>query len=489
MEYLTQKPHPSSLLFAIRAIGYSFETAVADIIDNSISAEARTIKMYSEVCEEPYFAFLDDGIGMNAECLKNAMLLGSNRLGKVDSEKELGRFGLGLKSASFSQCRKFIVVTKQKKDINAMSFSLDDVESCGEWCTMVLEKKEYENVPEVSRLLDYESGTLVVWQDFDKIRKNTLNFEESFRKAVKTAKGHVEFVFHRFYDDIAIYFNENRVEKRDPFLLDSYGMQQEGRGVTVDIDGHKIYVTPYSLPYANSLTDEEKRLLGNPAPGHFYDEQGIYLYRNKRLIAWGGWFRIEARSELNKLARVKVDIPSTMDEIWALDVKKSSAKIPDKIRDKIRLAVKDSVSRSRGAVAGPSEREALADYKVWMRVKKKQNNIEYTINRDNPTYLALKSSLSSVDLKRFEEFVSELEDYLPKHQIHIDQTADINIINGSNRTMHEDSKMFDVVEKIRHIEDESDREFYLERLFTYENYAFLKQYRTRILEEARNGCR
>lgn len=487
MEYLIQKPHPSSLLFAIRAIGYSFETAVADIIDNSISAGAKTIKMYSEVCEETYFAFLDDGIGMNAECLKNAMLLGSNRSDKVDSETELGRFGLGLKSASFSQCRKFIVVTKQKEAINAMSFSLDDIESCGEWRTIVLEKEEYENVPEVSRLLDYESGTLVVWQDFDKIRKNTLKFEESFRKAVKTAKSHVEFVFHRFYDDVAIYFNENRVEKRDPFLLDSYGMQQEGRGVTIDIDGHKIYVTPYSLPYANSLTDEEKRLLGNPAPGHFYDEQGIYLYRNKRLIAWGGWFRVEARSELNKLARVKVDIPSTMDEVWALDVKKSSAKIPDKIRDKIRLAVKDSVSRSRGAVVGPSEREALADYKVWMRIIKKQNSVEYVINRNNPTYLALKSSLSGNDLKRFESFVSELEKYLPKHQIHVDQTADISIVNGSTQADDVESKMFDVVERVRLIENELERERVLDGLLTHENYSVLKQYRMRILEEARNG--
>lgn len=487
MEFITQNPHPSSLLFAIRAIGYSFETAVADIIDNSISASAKTIRIFSEPCGDPYFAFIDNGEGMDSECLKNALLLGSDRSKKQDSEKELGRYGLGLKSASFSQCRTFTVVTKQGKSISSMSFSLDEVESSGTWRTAILDKNEYRFVPEFSRLMEYQSGTLVVWQNFDKIKNNTSNFEASFRKYVKMAKSHVEYVFHRFYDDVEIFFNEARIEKRDPFLLDSYGRQQEGRGVSVSIDGHRVEITPYSLPYANALTEDEKKLLGNPGPGHFYDEQGIYLYRNRRLIAWGGWFRVEARSELNKLARVRVDIPSAMDDIWTLDVKKSSAKIPDKIRDQIRLAVKDSVFRSRGAVVGPSERESLAEHKVWIRERKKQNQVSYIINRENPTYMALKSSLTGRELSCFESFVTELEDYLPKHQIHIDQAADMQIVNGCQR---EENIVFDITKLaniIKGLDDEEDQEHYLDRFLTYENYSHLKKYRLKILEEVRNG--
>ena len=176
MTYCEQAPKPAVLLSAIRAIGYSFETAVADIIDNSISAQAKNIRIFSEPSGEPYFAFLDDGTGMTKDELRNALLLGSDRSEKCDAPMELGRFGLGLKSASFSQCRCFTVVTKQGAAINAMSFSLDDVEASGTWRTAILDKSELKKVPEVGRLLQYEHGTLVVWRDFDRLRVNTTNF-------------------------------------------------------------------------------------------------------------------------------------------------------------------------------------------------------------------------------------------------------------------------------------------------------------------------
>ena len=484
MRYCEQAPKPAVLLGAIRAIGYSFETAVADIIDNSLSAGAKNVRIFSEPACEPYFAFLDDGSGMTEGELRNALLLGSDRSGKFDSQMELGRFGLGLKSASFSQCRTFFVVTKQGEETHAMAFSLDDVEKSGSWRTAILDKAEWISVPEVKRLLQYEHGTLVVWRDFDRLRKNSSNFEGSFRRAVKLAKGHVEYVFHRFYDDVAISFNEERIEKRDPFLLDSYGMQQEGRSVPVDIDGHKILITPYSLPYANALSLEERKLLGNPKS--IYDEQGLYLYRNRRLIAWGSWFRTEVRSELNKLARVKVDIPSSLDDVWMLDVKKSSAKIPDRIRDRIRIAVGDSVSRSRGAVSKPSEREAMAEHKVWIRDLKSDNTVEYKINRDNPAYKTLQSTLSNENLALFEQFVDDLQDYLPKHQIHIDQAGDVTIVNGEMSPENLESRKASLIRRLKDFDAESDRVYVLDRYLSFENYKPLRPYKAEILEEVRH---
>ena len=115
-----------TLLLGLRAIGYSFSTAVADIIDNSISAEATEIKIYSDpLADIPYFCILDNGYGMTTKELDNAMLFGSNREDKEECELELGRFGLGLKSASLSQCRKFIVASKKYGKIRAMAFDLD----------------------------------------------------------------------------------------------------------------------------------------------------------------------------------------------------------------------------------------------------------------------------------------------------------------------------------------------------------------------------
>jgi hypothetical protein len=266
MGELVEKQFPAkALLTGLRAIGYSFSTAVADIIDNSVSAEATTVNVYFDpLASIPFFCILDDGNGMNFAELNNAMLPGSDRTDKEDSELELGRFGLGLKSASLSQCREFIVASKKFGKTNAMSFDLDVIENCNKLMLKVLDKDEVDGLPYIDTLKSYESGTLVIWNKFDKIESTAKSFEDSFRNVVAEAKKHVEFVFHRFYDDIEIYFNNKRIERRDPFLLSSFGRQQTGRTTSISIDGSVITITPYTLPFANSLTSEEKALLGNP---------------------------------------------------------------------------------------------------------------------------------------------------------------------------------------------------------------------------------
>ena len=115
--FIKQVPPAKSLIAGIRSIGYNFSTSVADIIDNSITAKATEINIYSDPLDEPYFSILDNGLGMNYEELKNAMTFGSDRSNKIDNELDLGSFGLGLKSASLSQCRKMTVISKEKDSI------------------------------------------------------------------------------------------------------------------------------------------------------------------------------------------------------------------------------------------------------------------------------------------------------------------------------------------------------------------------------------
>ncbi len=485
MKTICQPPRPSALLFAIRSVGYSFETAVADIIDNSISAKASRIDIYSEPLGEPYFAFLDDGTGMTDWELKNALLLGSDRTGRSDSGRELGRYGLGLKSASLSQCRKLSVVTKQGSEIRAMIFSLDEIEKQGNWVTLSLSEKESESIPEFRRLAALKSGTLVVWQNFDKLRKNSSTFETSFRSLVDAAKRHVEYVFHRFWGKIEIRFNEEPVEKRDPFLLDSVGLQQEGRTLHVAIDGHDISITPFSLPYANALSTEQRKLLGNPKS--IYDEQGLYLYRNERLIAWGSWFRTEVRSEMNKLARVRVDIPASLDEMWMLDVKKSSATIPDRIKSKIKIAVNDSTYRSNRAVRKPGGKEALAEHNVWERTSLGKDSVCYSINRNNPLYRELTSKLDAETLPLFDEFVGQVEEFLPKTDLHIDQAQDKKIETRKLQTDSVSDRVRRLAAKLSGIADGRDRESVLSRYLAFEAWRDLAPYKIEILKESRNG--
>ena len=485
MKLIQQPPRPSALLFAIRAVGYSFETAVADIIDNSIAAQATRIDIYSEPSGTPYFAFLDDGTGMTADELENALLLGSDRTGRSDSGRELGRYGLGLKSASLSQCRKLSVATKQGNEIRAMVFSLDEIENRGDWVTLSLSRKEAEAIPEFSRLAALKSGTLVVWQDFDKLRRNSSSFETSFRSLVESAKRHVEYVFHRFWGEIGIRFNEEPVEKRDPFLLDSYGLQQEGRPVVVTIEGHDIAITPFSLPYANALTAEQKKLLGNPKS--IYDEQGLYLYRNKRLIAWGSWFRTEVRSETNKLARVRVDIPAALDDVWTLDVKKSSATVPDRIKSKIKIAVNDSTFRSHRAVQKQGGKETLSEHNVWERTALGKDSVRYSINRNNPICRELVGKLTAETLPLFDEFVDQLEKFLPKNDLHIDMAQDKKIETGNAVGESTSDRIRNLASKLADISDAGDREAVLSRYLAFEAWRDLAPRKAEILKEVANA--
>ena len=468
MSELVEKQFPAkALLTGLRAIGYSFSTAVADIIDNSISAEANTVNCFFDpIAVIPYFCILDNGYGMNFTELNNAMLPGSDRTNKEESELELGRFGLGLKSASLSQCREFIVASKKYGKVNAMSFDLDEIEKHNKLMLKVLNQEEIAVLPHMEMLRSYESGTIVVWTKFDKIESTANSFEDSFRSVVAEAKKHVEFVFHRFYDDIEIYFNNKRIERRDPFLLASFGRQQTGRTTSIYIGESVITVTPYTLPFANSLTSEEKALLGNPKS--IYDEQGFYIYRNKRLISWGNWMRMGVRSELNKLARIQVDIPSSLDEVWTLDVKKSSAKIPDIIKSQIKASVEDSVIRSKRTTKFPGVKEQTPEVRVWDRINEHEGRIRYQINRSLPSIVALESVLGEQEKEMLEMILSQIECYLPKYSISNDNMDSLTIVNSGEDT--EEEHLIEEIEKILSLCDESIRADVLDGIFLAENY-------------------
>lgn len=478
---IEKDPPAKSLIFGIRAIGYSFSTAVADIIDNSISAGAKRIDIISDPLEEStYFEFLDDGCGMNQTELENAMLLGSDRTDKPDTDIELGRFGLGLKSASLSQCREFIVVSKKNGQVNAISFDLDLIEKDNKWYLKILSHEEIEELPNIEGLLQYETGTLVIWKKFDKLEKLAKNFEDSFRASVANSKKHVELVFHRYYNSVDIYFNYRRIEERDPFLRASVGRQQTGYTEKLNIDGHTVAITPYALPYWNTLTDEEKELLGNPKS--IYDDQGFYIYRNKRLILWGSWLRMGVKSEFNKLARIQVDIPSALDTIWMLDVKKSSAKIPDKIKDKLRASINDSELRSKKTVKFPGIKEQAVINKIWERRLNTHNNtVRYEINRNNPIITALFEAIGENETKLLETMLSQLECYIPKYSIQNDIADTVKIVNSGDDA-DEQSLIHELVNVISMV-DHSEKEKKLNMLLSIEAYQKLWGKREDVVRE------
>lgn len=476
----TINPPAKSLLKGLRAIGYSFSTAVADIIDNSITAEATEVRIYSDPLEkEPYFLVFDNGYGMNYQELRNAMLFGSNRDDKVDCEEDLGRFGLGLKSASLSQCKKFTVISKKFGRINGMSYDMDVIEQTNSWDLIILDEDEISRYPYFDKILSIKSGTLVIWNKFDKIESESgNNFENSFRSTIADMKKHIEYVFHRFYDSVSIFVNEKRIEKRDPFLESSL-KGQHGRKTEIKVPGCKrtIDVIPHTLPYANTLSQEEKTLLGNPKS--IYDEQGFYIYRNKRLIYWGNWMHMGYKSELNKLARIQIDMPSDLDEMWMLDVKKSSAKIPNVIKEQIRSAIEESTIKSKRVIRYRGENEAKSECPIWNRIRDRDGFVRYEINRENPLYKILIDNIGTNENEILSSFLSQIEFYLPKSRIQNDNADAINIVNGNDDV--EESTLIDTIVNCLSMFPEAIRENQLDKLLRCEAYARIADKKEKIL--------
>ena len=323
-------PFAPSLIESMRSLGYSFSSAIADLIDNSISANANNIDIISEPGLNPWLVILDDGLGMSEKELYEAMRYGSTNPLDKRSENDLGRFGLGLKSASLSQCRHLVVISKQNDEINAYSWDLDYVIEKGAWMLKGFSDEEISEYPEIERLKKLKHGTYVYLGEFDRIKEATGNIAETFNKNLSDMNDHLSLVFHRFIEEgLNIRINELQVKARDPFLS-YHPATQRKKETPIYINGEKILLKPFILPHISKLSQEDLDKVGGKE--NLRTDQGFYVYRNKRLIVWGTWFRLERKDELNKLARVRVDIPNSLDYMWSIDIKKSTATLPDIIK-------------------------------------------------------------------------------------------------------------------------------------------------------------
>ena len=207
-------PSPSVLMNSMRSIGYTFKTALADIVDNSISACAKNVYIEIPINDDNLnVTILDDGKGMSRDDLFNAMKYGSDR---EYSSSDLGRFGLGLKSASLSQCRVLTVISKNNAEISAFQWDLDSVINDPEkkWQCLELEYEEIVSVPCFEKLSKMPMGTLVVWQNFDiAYKKNSGKVREYLSDEMAEAEKHLRLVFHRFlankFKPFKIYVNND----------------------------------------------------------------------------------------------------------------------------------------------------------------------------------------------------------------------------------------------------------------------------------------
>ena len=164
-------PNAYYLVDSLRSTGYSFDAAVADIVDNSISAGAKHIDLYiPPTGERPYLAFVDDGCGMDRDELIRAMRFASFSKDEERKDSDLGRFGLGLKLASSSQCRRFTVLSKKNGKLSGMVWDLDSLMKEQSWVMGELSESECQKLPKFDELDVKNNGTMVLWENFDVLR-------------------------------------------------------------------------------------------------------------------------------------------------------------------------------------------------------------------------------------------------------------------------------------------------------------------------------
>ena len=301
-------PKADSLMGSMRSIGYTFESAISDIIDNSISAHAKNIQLFFPTdASNCYVSIMDDGIGLTEEELFNAMRYGSTACEETRKDDDLGRFGLGLKAASLSQCRILSVVSKKDGKTSAYQWNYNHILKSGEWDLIILSREERESLPSYALFDEKTNGTLVVWQDFDVIDKATNGQIFTTLCAYKeTVTDYVSLIFHRFLNthSLHIKLNQLNIEGLDPFLDSKKEKVTRQKVINLaikDSNGYEriVKVQPVILPFYKDLTKKDIKLLGGDE--NLRTKQGYYIYRNDRLIIWGTWFGLQ-RGELTKNA-------------------------------------------------------------------------------------------------------------------------------------------------------------------------------------------
>jgi len=392
-------PDPAALIESLRAFGYTTATAISDLIDNSITALARNVWVnFFWDGPDSWIRVDDDGLGMSEDTLMNAMRPGSQSPRLERHPKDLGRFGLGLKSASFSQCRLLSVRSHPKGGpFASRAWDLDLVESKREWR---LQRDLRGSTEQILRSAPAAANTSVVWQVMDRVVDRSgvsdRRAHDLFLGLQAEVEAHLAMTFHRFMQGksrpLKVWMNDRRVEPWDPFLLDEDATQ------TLESDpiwyaNQRIGVQPYVLPHHSKITQEKHRLASGPRGWNAH--QGFYVYRNQRLLLPGDWLGLPLQKEEHyKLARIQVDLPNSMDDAWHIDVKKAVARPPGALKqDLLRIAkstreVAAGVYRFRGkqrarAVTGP--------YAMVWGQKITRDKVHYLINRDHPLVAELRT--------------------------------------------------------------------------------------------------
>lgn len=430
-QIISNPPDAASLMTTARSFGnYDLAGALADLIDNSIMAKSRTVDITCTFLDngDCEVRIKDDGIGMSADDLRTAMRPASANPKDERSPDDLGRFGWGMKSASFSQCKVLTVVSMTKGIASAARWDLDNID---DW-SMEVFAHEYALGLLQSRFPG-KSGTELIWTNCDRLSENRTLTRLQFNELIASASSRLALIFHRYLSGdggtikpLKISINGTPVPIVDPFCTSNVATTPSNRE-TVPVTGadgirSEIVMQAFTLPHFSKLSEAEDEKYGGEEG--YLRNQGFYVYRNRRLIIWGTWFRLAKHGELSKLVRIRVDIPNTLDEMWKITVDKSDAQLPAILKLRMKSLVdgfrnsSSKVFRSKGARVDNTARE-----QVWSKSVRNQT-IRYGINRAHPLVQFLKGRLEGDDVTGLNSLLEMIETQVPIESINFEAGVD-----------------------------------------------------------------
>lgn len=451
---ISNPPDPAALMRGARSIGnYDLAAAFADLIDNSITAKASGIDILCRYMGgEPIVTIKDTGVGMSKEELINAMRPASSDPEIERDIADLGRFGWGMKSASFSQAKALTVISKHSSGYFGAKWDLDNV---AEWSMEVFDASEAKDLLEASEVaISSKTGTVIIWEKCDRLSDGGEVNNTTFNSIISETREKLGIIYHRFLSPksqnrILLKLNGIEIEGNDPFLS-SHPATQALSIEKILIQPHgEMSVQPFILPHFSKLKhDQIANIEGKEGINR---NQGFYVYRNNRLIIHGTWFGILKNGDLSDLVRVKVDIPNTMDKFWKISIDKNNARLPVSLKARLKGILQPVTSKSvkvyrnRGGVVNKINNDP-----VWMSLKKSGIKI-YEINTNMSVIQAFETTLSKETKAQFKSVMSLIQQALPIEAMRAD------LDNQTNNF---------VQEKTNHVQANNDLKIMVEMLWS-----------------------
>lgn len=422
-------PRAVAMLESLRGLGYTTAAALADIIDNSISAGATEVFVnFAWAAKDSRVSVLDNGRGMDDPELESALRLGDKNPLEARSANDLGRFGMGLKTASFSQCQRLTVATAKNGVVSCLRWDLAALAANPDSDWLLHEGPSAGSEPFIAEIDGTKSGTLVLWELLDRIVTKGFTSDD-FNDLIDRVESHLAMVFHRLLQGprarLALTLNGKRIEPWDPFMTGHPAKPWSSPVARTETGSGAVEVQCHVLPHRDKLSAEEFN--SNGGPDGWTAQQGFYVYRNERLLVAGGWLGLGSprawnREEAHRLARIRLDIPNTADAEWKIDVKKSTARptvslkpwltrLADETRDRAR-----KVFASRGS---PMPAAGNIPIEQAWRLERPKSGIRYRIEEKHPSVSAVLDNSGAL-LPMVKAMLRVIEETVPVQRIWLD---------------------------------------------------------------------